>query len=266
MRSAIRVVRLLLLTSAALIAVGDLPAQSITPCVRSTTFGIQREIFIGGRNNSRAAYTATIKLTYERTLADGNTIRWTSESVQARDENGRTFHQRIEGCETDASGQPQLRMQVDVYDPVAKATTHWNTGPGSMALVTINHVRSFNPPDWKDIPRTPSTPYRPQSTREDLGTRTIAGVEANGSRTTEIVPASVEGNDTPLKIVHEMWEDRQNHTILVATDDDPRNGRYTWEVENLAVGPPDPALFTPPTNYKVWDDNPQPQTSADAKP
>jgi|HubBroStandDraft_6_1064221.scaffolds.fasta_scaffold554899_2 hypothetical protein len=271
MRPGIRVVNLVLLASTCLVAVRALPAQSLSPCVHQITFNMEREIFAVTRGNVRAAYTATVKQSFEQKLMDGNTIHWTVEAVQARDETGRTMRQHIEGCDADSGGQSPLRIRTSIYDPVSKTDTSWSTGPGSMALTTVFHQpEPFSPPippDWKDIPRTPTARYKPQITHEDLGTRTLAGMEATGTRQTEIVPAGFYGNDLPLKIVHETWMNVQNHATLLAIDDDPRSfGRHTWEVESLTVGAPDPALFTPPADYKVWEQNPRPQTTADAKP
>lgn len=271
MRSAIRVLDLVLLTSTGLFAAQALAAQSLTPCVHQVSFSMERELFPVTRGNVRAAYTATVKQSYEETLVDGNTIHWTVESVQARDETGRTMRQFVEGCDADSGGPSPLRIRTTIFDPASKTNTSWNTGPGTMALTTIIHQpEPFNgqiPPNWKDIPRTPTTPYKPQITREDLGTRTIAGIEATGTRQTEIVPAGFYGNDLPFKIVHETWMNTQNHVTLFAIDDDPRNfGHRTWEVESLTIGPPDPSLFTPPAGYKVWDQNPKPEATADAKP
>jgi hypothetical protein len=235
--------------------------------MRQVRFSMEREVFVITRGNVRPAYTATIKQTDEQTLSDGNTIHWTVEAVQARDEAGRMMRQHIEGCEVDNGGQPQLRLRTSISDPASKTDTSWSSGPGSMALATVFHQFATGaPPDWKDIPRVPSAPYRAQITREDLGTRTIAGMQATGQRMTETIPAGFDGNDTPLKVVHETWTSRENHVTLLTIDDDPRTGRHTWEVESLTVGPPDPALFTPPANYKIWDPNPRPQTTADAKP
>ena len=267
MRSGIRVVNLVLLVTLTVAIVGKLPAQSLTPCIRRVSFNIEREIFLPSRGNQRAAYTATVKQTFQQTLADGNTIHWTAESVQARDEAGRTMRQYVEGCDADSGGAPQLRIRMSISDPAMKSTTTWTTGPGSMALATVIHQTEVLPPlDWKDIPRTPSAPYRPQMTHEDLGTRTILGMEATGTRTTEIIPAGGEGNDAPLKVVHDVWTNRETHTTLMTVDDNPRSGRHTWEVESLTVGPPDPALFMPPADYKVWDQTPRAQSTADAKP
>jgi hypothetical protein len=267
MRSGDRVVFPILLATLSMAAVGNLPAQSLTPCIRTVRSHVEREVFLPGRPGARPAYTATIKQAFEQKLADGNTIQWTVEEIQARDEAGRTMLQHIEGCDPDSGGSSPLRIQTTVSDPAARTFTNWTTGPGTTALTTINHMPDpLVQPDWKDIPRTPLTPYKPEMTHEDLGTRTIAGMEATGTRLTEIVPAGRDGNDMPIKLVHETWTDRQTHATLLAIDDDPRMGRHTWEVESLTVGPPDPALFTPPANYKVWDQNPRAPTTADAKP
>lgn len=265
MRSGIRLMSLVLLASTALL-VAPAPAQSVTPCVQFLNFSMDRELFLPTRQKPAPAYTATIKQTYEQTLPDGNTIHWISESIQARDENGRTFRQRIQGCDIDSNGQPQLRTQVDIYDPATKSTTTWGTGPGSMMLVTVMHPQTNLAPDWKDIPRTPAIRFHAQTefTTEDLGTRTIAGMLTTGRRTTQLIPAGEQGNDMPLKLVHENWVDKESHATLMTISDDPRMGRHTWEVESLTLGPPDPALFNPPTNYKVWDRNPQQQTATTA--
>ena len=263
MRSGIRVVNLVLLAFTGLFAACSLSAQSLSPCVRQIRSNIARGIFISPRANVIPAYTAMVKQTFEQTLMDGNTIRWTIETIQARDEAGRTMAQHIEGCQADSGGQQQLLIQTNVYDPVSKTSFNWATGPGTMALTSISHQQGpFVEPDWKDLPRAPSAPYKPEITREDLGTRTIAGMQATGTRMTEIIPSGREGNDMPLKIVHETWMNRQNQTALLTIEDDPRTGHRTWEVESLTVGPPDPALFTPPANYKVWDQEPR----SEAKP
>lgn len=264
MRSGIRVVSLILLAPASLVA-ASASAQSLTPCIQEVRLSMEREVFLNSPSHARPAYTATIKQTYEQTFPDGNAIHWTVEVVQARDEAGRTMSQHIQGCAPDDSGQPQLRMLTTVHDPVAKTFLNWNTGPGSVALANLQHqMQPAFPSDLKDIPRIPWKPQRAQITRESLGTQTVAGLEATGSRITQIIPAGQEGNDMPLKVVHETWSDAKNHSTLMAIDDDPRTGHHIWEVESLTVGPPDPALFVPPANYKVWDETSRPQTTADA--
>jgi len=253
MRSAIRVVLATPLLAATLLAAHS-SAQSLTPCARSVFFSVEPEVL----SASKSAYTALVTKTFELRLYDGNTIHWTIQDTQARDEGGRLMRQHIEGCNIDSNGQPQLRIRTSIFDPAAKTDTSWSTGPGSMALATIMHSHIIAPPNMGEIARTPHPrDPRPETTIEDLGTRTIAGLEATGRRRTEVIPAGLDGNDLPLKSMSETWTSVKDHIVLMMTTDSPRMGHYSWEVTNLTLGPPDPALFTPPANYKVWDNEPQ---------
>lgn len=88
-------------------------------------------------------------------------------------------------------------------------------------------------------------------TREDLGVRTIAGIEAKGARTTGIIPAGEQGNDQPLTIVTENWMSTQYDIPLLTIINDPRTGKRTVEVTEFQPGEPDPALFQIPEGYTV---------------
>jgi hypothetical protein len=263
MRSGIRVVNFVFLTAAGLFAACALPAQSLTPCIRSVFFSVEPEPLLGARG--KLSYTALITKTFEFKLADGNSIHWTLQAMQAHDENGRTMRQHIEGCNIDNSGQPQLRIRTSIYDLAAKTDISWSMGPGSVALTTISHSRLLTQPNWNEIARVPypRDPH-PEITNEDLGTRTIAGMEATGRRRTEVIPAGRDGNDLPLKLMTETWTSVKDHIMLMMVTDNPRMGRSSWEITNLSLGPPDPALFTPPADYRVWDQ--EPQSATEAKP
>jgi hypothetical protein len=165
----------------------------------------------------------------------------------------------------DNSGQPQLRIRTSIYDPAAKTDTSWSTGPGSLALTTISHSHIVAPPNLSGIAHTPyPRDPRPEITNEDLGIRRIAGMEATGRRRTEIIPAGQEGNDLPLKLITETWTSIKDHIVLMVVTDNPGVGHYSWEITNLTLGTPDSAFFTPPTNYPVWDN--EPQSAGEAKP
>jgi len=94
-------------------------------------------------------------------------------------------------------------------------------------------------------------PPRSEFKTEDLGTKTIAGIEAHGSRTTRTIPAGEEGNEVPLVTVQEIWRSQKLGLTLMGTMDDPRSGRRTYEVEEFTEGEPDASLFTPPEGYRV---------------
>ena len=87
--------------------------------------------------------------------------------------------------------------------------------------------------------------------------RTIAGVEAHGSRITRTIPAGEEGNELPLAVVDEKWFSLDLGCFLSVISDDPRHGRTTFEIQELSRTEPDASLFLPPPGYTIEDRNPQ---------
>jgi hypothetical protein len=90
---------------------------------------------------------------------------------------------------------------------------------------------------------------------EDLGMRTIAGVEAHGTRTTRTIAPGDEGNDLPLVVMDEMWRSKEFGLVVLGITDDPRVGRKTFEVEELSSSEPDASVFAPPDGYKIVERN-----------
>jgi hypothetical protein len=96
-------------------------------------------------------------------------------------------------------------------------------------------------PDWRKHPKN-----------EDLGTTTIQGVEAMGSRTTITIPAGAVGNDQPLETTSEIWRAPTiDNLTLRSVQNDPRTGVMTRELVSLTQGEPDPAIFQPPDGYEI---------------
>jgi hypothetical protein len=93
--------------------------------------------------------------------------------------------------------------------------------------------------------------------REELGNRTIAGVNAVGTRVTRTIPAGREGNDQPLVTTTETWRSSDYGVVLLSINDDPRSGKYTHEVMEFQPGEPDAALFRAPEGYTVKDVSPK---------
>jgi len=107
------------------------------------------------------------------------------------------------------------------------------------------------------VPTTRAEPIKQQS--EDLGIRTINGVEAKGTRMTRVIPAGRDGNDQPLTITSEWWRSEELGIMVMSVNDDPRTGTITMELTDLERGEPDAALFQVPEGYTVKDRTPQAQ-------
>ena len=96
----------------------------------------------------------------------------------------------------------------------------------------------------------------PKPEVEDLGMKTINGVEAKGTRTTRVISAGREGNDQPLTVIHETWFSTALGIPVMSINDDPRVGTSTMELTDIERGEPDPALFQVPEGYTVKERTP----------
>lgn len=214
-----------------------------------------------GRPVTGASYSATEETEISQTLADGTHIerKWQSARVY-RDSQGRT---RRDMYVPPGSPGPEENvllniMITDVVDcvhyslnpqthiasrlPPPPNTTRQVTQSAEKATATASEVRPAPAPE----------DMRPKSTHESLGTQTIEGVLANGSRNTTTFPAGSVGNDRPIVTVNEMWTAADLRGIVVLRMiNDPRSGQQTTRMTNIDRTEPDPALFHIPPDYTI---------------
>jgi hypothetical protein len=88
---------------------------------------------------------------------------------------------------------------------------------------------------------------------EQLGSKSIAGVSATGTRTTITIPAGQIGNDQPIVITDERWYSPELQVTVQSTHSDPRVGATTYALQNVSRAEPSPTLFQVPADYAVTD-------------
>lgn len=86
---------------------------------------------------------------------------------------------------------------------------------------------------------------------EELGTREIEGIQANGTRRTVTIAAGAIGNEQPMQIVSERWYSPELKTVVLTRRSDPRMGEHTYRLTGIVRGEPDPSLFQVPADYTV---------------
>jgi hypothetical protein len=96
---------------------------------------------------------------------------------------------------------------------------------------------------------------------EDLGTRSIAGVETTGMRETTIMAAGTMGNDRPMTGVREFWHSDQLGINVLSILSSPFSGKQTFTITELTPAEPDTRLFEIPEGYKVNDQRKRPRIS-----
>lgn len=90
---------------------------------------------------------------------------------------------------------------------------------------------------------------------EHLGTRTIEGVSAEGTRTTITIPAGQIGNELAIETVTERWYSPELQVTVMNKRSDPRTGTTTYSLKNIIRSEPSPTMFEVPADYKLVEPN-----------
>jgi hypothetical protein len=206
------------------------------------------EPFDLGEPVTGAPYTAEITTEILQQLADGNRIERRTTSSVARDAEGRVRREQ----QIAAIGPilPQGASQiVTINDPVAKV--HYSLdatrkvavqSPMMLTKRVEGGVRAFAPAQSVEMQ---------EARTEQLGTRDIEGVQAEGTRTTVTIPAGQIGNVAPIEIVSERWFSPELKTVVLSRRSDPRFGETTYRLERIVRTDPPAELFQVPADFTI---------------
>jgi len=201
------------------------------------------EMRFGGPPVKGSPYSATVTIESVQTLANGTRITHKTTASVYRDSEGRTRREQTFGSigAFRASGDaPQMTF---IEDPVAGVR---------FVLDTRNHTAEkmtmVGGPPPKNHP-----PSSAQVKTESLGTKTIEGVEAQGTRSTITIPAGQIGNDQPVEIISERWYSPDLQVVVFSKHSDPRLGEHTYRLTNLSRNEPAKTLFDVPGDYTITE-------------
>ena len=90
-------------------------------------------------------------------------------------------------------------------------------------------------------------------TEVSLGSQEIEGVQAQGTRTTETIPAGKIGNEKPLVITNERWYSPDLQVDVLVKHNDPRTGEVVYQLTSISRVEPDASLFQVPADYTVQE-------------
>ncbi len=75
-------------------------------------------------------------------------------------------------------------------------------------------------------------------TKEQLGTKAVNGLQAEGVRVTRTIPAGAIGNDKPIEVVTERWYSPDLQIAVMTMHTDPMMGTVTTKLVNVTRGDP----------------------------
>jgi hypothetical protein len=217
------------------------------------------------RSQAIEPYTANQKTTTVQTLANGATITRETIAKEARDASGRTLRETVFDFPT-PGGTVHKQSMFNVFDLVNRVNITWNSQLKEATVFHMpdpNQVRQIPPRPAQSTPAVQlpriSRPASPWGQPEDMGTKTIDGLEARGTRMSHTYAVDEIGNDQPLTVTHETWVSVDLGIVVLQIDNDPRTGVRTTELTDIERGEPDQALFQPPEGYTIKDQYPNQQ-------
>lgn len=246
--------------------------------VGPNTFAFVSGELVGGIPVKGAPYSGNAVTENTQTLADGNHIVNRTTAVVYRDGEGR--ERREQSLPNIGGFAPQGAPSTTVFisDPVAG--TNYSLNPDDKTAIKLPI------PQLATVPPTPSgargetrvmvqrmgvagasvggphvmlysktdagTAAAPPAV-EQLGTKVVEGVQAEGTRTTITIPAGQIGNDKPIQIVDEVWRSPELQVIVHSEHNDPRMGSTIYSLQNISRSDPSPTLFQVPPDYTLKD-------------
>jgi hypothetical protein len=204
-----------------------------------------------------APYSAQAVTGSVQTLADGNHIRHSTTSPVVRDSQGRTRREQpLIGPGQFAESAP-LPTLVFINDPVAQVsyvlepdTKIARSMPAGHRMITTDTAADVV--QMKMLSRTHAI-KAPELKKESLGSQSINGVRADGTRITKIISAGEIGNEQPIEIVSETWYSPDLQAVVRSKTSDPRTGDSTFELQNIDRSEPAASLFAVPADYTVQE-------------
>jgi hypothetical protein len=224
---------------------------------------------INGPTVKGAPYSAQSVNEMVQTLSDGNRISHSSTSTIYRDSQGRERREEANGRSIFISDPVDgvsysLQTNSKIAHKNAQKTVgvSYSTGSGSGAGsgrggAVTTETRTFvmnspgNGPETFYFSNQEVSSSKVKPVVENLGTQTIEGVSAEGTRTTITIPAGQIGNDKPIVTETERWYSPELQVTVMTKRTDPRTGTTTYRLTNINRSEPAPTLFQVPSDYTV---------------
>jgi len=251
----------------------------------SNTFAFVSGELVGGSPVKGAPYSGNAVSENTQTLADGNHIVNRTTAAVYRDGEGR--ERREQSLPNIGGFAPQGAPTTTVFisDPVAGANYSLNPDDKTALKLPIPQISTLPPmppgargeahimvqrigvgapmagiagasiggPQVMVYGKSATGAAPAPPAVEQLGTKVVEGVQAEGTRTTITIPAGQIGNDKPIQIVDEVWRSPELQVIVHSEHSDPRMGNMVYSLQNISRSDPSPALFQVPADYTVKD-------------
>jgi hypothetical protein len=217
------------------------------PAVRAQASG---GIFVTPIPN--APFSGTVRVERTDIQPNGNTLQLWSDREIARDNEGRIYNEYRPFVPTTTKTVPDA-IVIHLYDPQNRMTEYLYPKQKTYRMMILNRPPATDTPDDFASPTGAAAPPSEFARREDLGYRTITGLQVHGVRVTQILTAAVSGTGQEVTVTNEYWYSEALRLNLETKHNDPRSGSVTMTVTQIDRREPSAALFGVPPGYTMAD-------------
>lgn len=225
-----------------------------TPAVETRDEGVsevRQSTYIAPIAN--APFSAILHTEWTRPMAEGGSTTLVGQRRVARDSRGRIYEERGALVPKDGSAESRNQM-VQIADPnthILYSCSMLRT-PHRCTLQTFNETSQtkFEPALGPPGPLPYNMGFR---THEDLGTRSIEGIDAHGTRDTTTYNLGVKGSYQQFSALREFWRSEKLGINLYSELTGRNVGKQTFTLTDVSLSEPDRSLFELPEGFAVED-------------
>ncbi len=196
-----------------------------------------------------APFSAVVETEWTRIMPDGSKSTMYNHRTVARDSSGRVFQERRYFSPDGKTATTRLSM-LQYDDP----NRHERILCRPLAKV-CEVSRLFVPPALRVQPAGPLPHGAGTLTREDLGRKSLEGVDVVGTREIMTLNVGTFGNEQPQPIIKEFWYSPRLQINVATKRFDPRaSASQNIDVTQVNLSEPDPKLFQPPSGFRMIQD------------
>ena len=200
-----------------------------------------------------APFTAIVHAEWTRPMAEGGSYTFVNQRRIARDSAGRIYEERW-ALVPKGGHVNSVMTTIQLGDPNAHTLYNCYTlqKPHRCVLETFAETAEavYKPAIGTSGMLPNNMGFR---THEDLGSRSIEGIETHGTRDTTNYNAGVMGSDQPFAVKREFWYAAQIGINLYSELVDPTVGKQVFTITDVTLTEPDPKLFELPQGFAVVD-------------